>query len=331
MHTKKDVENINHLGFRSFIKKAIDLGVDVHFYKNHRKLIRLSCKGKTVYANENKPPLSAQMGRFTISKKVTKTILNENNISVPRGISAKTAKEAIKKMKNEKLQYPLILKPIDGSLAKGITWNITSQKELRAAVHFLKEEQKKYKFMKRSRFLVEEMFFGDEYRVLVLKNKVISCVKKIPATVIGDGKSTIQELIKKQNKKRLKGYEIKLDKEAKQSIEKAGFTMGSVLPESHNLRLRNDMMLFNGGRSVDCTDMINQSLQKDCVRAVQSLGLEFGGIDLLSKDITKSKNYTIIEINRNPVYVINEKPLVEGKGVDVSHLILQEVFPQLKK
>ncbi len=250
---------------------------------------------------------------------------------MPRGISAKNKTEAIQLIKKNNLSYPLLLKPIDGSLSKGITWNITSQKKLKEAIDYFINERKKYTLLKQNKFIVEEMALGKEYRVLVLGNKVISCVKRLPATIIGDGITSIEKLINIQNKSRPEDQSIKLDDATKKNIKRNNFTLKSILPKSYKLVLRNDVMLGNGGRVIDCTKKINSTIKKQCVKAVKSLGLEYGGIDIISKDITKDTDYVVLEVNSKPVYTINEKPLVEGRGVDVSLLLLQKMFPTLKK
>jgi len=331
MITKKQFATIHHAGFKSLLQKAMEVGIDVYLYPNCANLTRFKYKGRVIYANNNFPPLQSQLGDFTLNKEVTKTILSECNIPVPRGISAINATQAINLIKKNKLSYPLILKPIDGTLSKGITWNITSQQKLKDAVQYLENERKKYTFLNRRKFIVEEMVCGEEYRVLVLENKVISCVERLPATIIGNATSSIEELIATQNKSRPTEHAIKLDDTVAEHIKKNGFTMQSILPKSHKLVLRDDVMLGNGGRIIDCTKQINSSIKKQCIKAVKVLGLVYGGVDIISEDITKNANYSILEINSKPVYTINEKPLVEGPGVDVSLLLLQKMFPELKK
>ncbi len=331
MLTKKQLNTINHAGFKLLIQKAMSIGIDVYLYPNYKNFARFTYKGQVIYANDAYLPLQSKLGNFTLNKEITKIILDEHNVPIPRGIVAKNKTEAIRLIKKNNLSYPLILKPIDGSLSRGITWNITSQKELKNAIDYFTNERKKYALLKQNKFIVEEMIAGREYRVIVLENEVISCVKRLPATIIGNGTDSIKKLIKTQNKLRPKDHPIKLDEIAKKSIKKNNFTLKSVLPKSYKLTLRNDVMVGNGGRAIDYTKKINSTVKKQCVKAVKSLGLEYGGIDIISKDITKNKDYVILEINSKPVYTINEKPLVEGEGVDVSLLLLQKMFPTLKQ
>ncbi len=323
------LSEIKLLGFRAFITKAVQLGVQVYKYEEHVNLFRLTHKDKTVYSNNGFIPFNIQMGEFTINKEITKLILRENNIPTPNGFCIKTQKEALKLFNSNALSIPLIIKPLDGSQALGVTWNITTQSQLLQAIQYLKDKQKNHASLKSKSFLMEEMVFGDEYRILVLKNKVISCVRKLPATVIGDGTSSINQLVKAQNKKRLPDFPIKLDNIAKDKLKEYNYTINSIPKKSQKVILRNDMMISNGGRTIDCTQIINKKLQKQCVQATQLLGLEYAGIDLISKDITKNNDFTILEINTKPAHILNEKPIVEGNGVDVSLLLLQEIFPDI--
>jgi cyanophycin synthetase len=178
---------------------------------------------------------------------------------------------------------------------------------------------------------VEEMYIGDEYRVLIFNDKVVSCVKKVPATIVGNGQSTIKELVKTFDKTRAKGFEIKLDKTALKTITENNFKLDSVLPDKHVLKLRNNLNMSDGGRSIECTKEMSSRLKDICIKATAMAGLTYGGLDLMTKNLATTKDdYVILEINPNPFYNMHEKPLVEGVGVDVSKLILQYLFPSLK-
>lgn len=330
MNTNEYIKTIKHGGFRSFIKRAAELGISISvMYDGDIRFTKLSYKGKTVFCYKNNLPIKRNMGNFTKRKTLTKAVLAEIGISTPRGITARSHTEAIREVRAAKLRYPLIAKPLDGSLAKGVTWNICSEKELRAATqHALIAYGKR----KNISIIVEEMFVGNEYRVLVFGGKVISCVQKIPAGVTGDGKSPIKNLIKTFNKTRLKGFEIRLDATAKESLKKAGLTLDSILEQGRFFKFRNNLNMSDGGRAIDTTRDMHPSLKKAAVAAIEAVGLTYGGLDFLAEDISSEKApYVILEINPHPFYNMNEKPLVEGKGVDVSLLLLESIFPALKK
>lgn len=327
MLNKAYIQKIKHGGFRSFIKKAVELGVDIKIFPAEPLLLKLEHKGKIVFARKGQLPIQKRMGNFTRNKNFTKFLLENMGIRTPRGIVAKNHQEALPLIKKARLSYPLIVKPLDGSLARGVSWNIQTLPELKKAVSFFE----KTKSSKKSQFLVEEMYIGDEFRILVFNGQIVSCVKKVPATIVGNGKSTIKELVKNFDKTRAKGFEIKLDKTALRTISQNNFTLNSVLPADYVLKLRNNLNMSDGGRSIECTKEMSSYLKKICLQAMDAAGLYYGGIDLLTKNLATGKNdYVILEINPNPFYNMHEKPLVEGKGVDVSRKILCYLFPSLK-
>ncbi len=329
MPIQEYIRNIKHGGFKSFIKKAVELGIKVDMIQGDGSpILKLEHSNRVIFCYKRNLPIYKRMGNLTTDKEVTKKILAASGIKTPIGITATSLREALRLVKEKKLHYPLICKPVDGSLAKGVTWDIVSPKELTAAIAHAKGA---YGKRPRVRFLIEEMFVANEYRVLLFEKKVLSCVQKISAGITGDGKSTIAELIKKFDTKRQPGFEIKLDAVAKATLKSHFLTLNSILPKNQFFKLRNNLNMSDGGRSVECTDQMHPSFKDICVRAIEAVGLTYGGIDFFAHDISSEKSdYVIIEINPNPFYNMHEKPLVEGKGIDVSSEILKSIFPKLR-
>lgn len=330
MKPEKYLKTIKHGGFKSFLKKVIEIGVRIEIiYDETGPLVKLSHKNRVVFCNKANVPLYRRMGNLTKNKVTTKIVLDSVGIRTPRGAGVHSYKEALREITKKKLRYPLIAKPVDGSLAKGVTWDIHSLGELKSAI---RHAQMAYGKRHRVMFLIEEMFIGKEYRVLVFNGKVLSCVQKIAAGVTGDGRSDIQTLIHRFNKARARGFEIKLDSVAKQTLQKNGFTLKSVLPKGRFFQLRHNLNMSDGGRSIDHTHRMSKKYKDIAERSIAAVGLTYGGIDIFVKDISSSEeDYVIIEINPHPFYNMHEKPLVEGKGVDVSLQILKHLFPGLKK
>lgn len=329
MNLKMIKEKAQHGGFRSFLKRALELGVHIRFLPVKKCLIRLEYKGDVIFLNGANVPVMRRMGNFTKDKEVTKIILDDSGIRTPRGIVADSFQAAKISMRKSKLRFPVILKPTHGSRALGVTWDIRSEKDLLKAFSHFKKIKKEHS-LKHKTVLVEEMFIGDEYRVLVLNDKVISCVQKIPASIVGDGKSDIKKLVHEFNKTRLPGFKIKIDAVVEETLKKNNLTQSSVLPKKHILRLRNNLNMSDGGRAIDVTKKIHPFFRELSVRATRIAGLSFGGIDVIAEDITTDKKGAVIlEINPNPYFNMNERPLVEGKGVDVSFLLLKQIFPKI--
>jgi cyanophycin synthetase len=321
--------NVQHGGFKSFLLKAIELGVTIELLEKKRSvIIKLSHENTVFFCAKRYLPILCRMGNLTKDKVVTKTVLRSVGIDTPQGIIAISRDQAVAEIREKKLRYPLIVKPLDGSLARGVTWNVTSEDEVALAVsHALTA----YGDRKGISIMVEEMFVGDEYRVLIYKGRIASCIKKVPAGITGDGVSTIQTLIKNFNRQRRHGFEIKLDTIAKKTLSDAGFTLKTVLLKDVFFKLRNNLNMSDGGRSIECTEKMSPALQKICIQAVDAVGLTYGGIDLLTNQLSsKNPAYVILEVNPNPYYNMHEKPLVEGVGIDFSKIVLEDLFPSLR-
>ena len=213
----KELKKLKHGGIKSLLKRAAELRIKVSIFSSEYSLLKLEFKGQTVFIKNGEIPMEKRMGNMTRNKNLTKMILGEIGIATPKGVVATSFNEALNLIKKNNLSYPLIAKPLDGSLAKGVTWDINSREEIRKALATL---EKSKQFQKSKKFLMEEMFIGDEFRVLVLNKKVISCVKKIPASLLGDGRSTIKKLVENFNKTRLKGFKLKVDVVVKNTLKK---------------------------------------------------------------------------------------------------------------
>lgn len=326
--TASDLENLKHGGVKSLLSKAIALGIKVKIFTDDSGLVKLEYKDRKIFIKRGAVPVSKRMGNLTTDKNLTKACLNEIGVSVPRGFVADSSKEALLQVKKMKLKYPLILKPVNGTLARGVVWDIKNSKELEKHILKFKILEKKYKY---KYFLVEEMSMGSEYRILVFNGKVISCVEKIPASIQGDGKSSVEELIHKFNEGRRKGFEIKIDSTVLKNLRMKKISLKSVIAKGDTLKLRNNLNMSDGGRSVEFTSKMSKFFKKICEKAVDAVGLTYGGVDLITEDITNSKStYVILEINPNPFYNMHEKPLVEGKGIDFSLIVLKSLFSNLK-
>lgn len=324
----KTIDRIRHGGVRSLLKRALELGIDVKFSSQNDSIAILTYKNKKIVIKKSTVPLQRRMGNMTTDKNLTKICLKEFGINSPKGFVSNSSKEALKMVRKMKLRYPLILKPVNGTLARGVIWDIRTEKELEKSIIQFKKTEKKFHY---SHFIVEEMQTGKEYRVLIYNGRVVSCVEKIAASVIGDGVSTIDNLIHQFNKKRKKGFEIKIDKVVIENLKRNKLDVKSVIPKGKILKLRNNLNMSDGGRSVEYTKKMSKFFKKVCEKACSAVGISYGGIDLFTKDISLSgAEYAILEINPNPFYNMHEKPLVEGRGIDFSLKILKFLFPGLK-
>ncbi|MFP4616856.1 MAG: hypothetical protein ACLFNR_01705 [Candidatus Paceibacterota bacterium] len=224
--------------------------------------------------------------------------------------------------------FPVVVKPVIGEKGEDVVVKINNMGDLRKVCDRL--------FQKYNYILVEEMVFGKDHRLLVLGGEVIAALERRPPKVVGDGKRTILELIEKSNEGRKEEGDdispylktLKIDEEMKRYINEQGHKPTSVLPKDEVVYLRGNANFTTGGEVEDITDKVCEENKKMAVKAVESLGLEFGGVDIITSDISDpldKENGKIIEVNSNPGLWIHHLPHY-GKPRNPAGKILDYLF-----
>jgi D-alanine-D-alanine ligase-like ATP-grasp enzyme len=196
----------------------------------------------------------------------------------------------------KKLGFPVVAKPNDQSQGRNV-FLAYSDKELRRALRSI--------FRTGRIALVQPFIRGEDYRLVVLDSKIISAYRRIPLNVMGDGRSSISELLrKKQRRFIVEGRDTKLhiDPRMRSKLKRQQLSLGSVLPKGERVELLDNANLSTGGDAVDVTGSIHPSLKKIAVNVTKDMGLRLCGVDLLvvGNIDRKPKEYRILEINAAP-------------------------------
>ena len=273
------------------------------------------------------PYTTLEAAATCLDKWATKDILRKNGIFTPKGIvfSAKDSEsDVLSKIKS--FNYPVVLKPTKGIKGKGVLTNIRSREEfveaLRSSVHDDTRED----------WLVEEQVEGDEYRVLVIEDRVAAATLRVRASVVGDGVRPVRKLIQRYNKARrgnphLRKKPVKVDVHLERVLASQGYTLDSVLSEGEKIRLTNPANFAVGGSSKQCTELLPTTVGDACVLAVASIsGLFHAGLDVI---VTEKGEPYVIEVNHNPGIGAQHFP-AEGVGCDIAAILVDSYFPKTK-
>ncbi|EJP6473494.1 cyanophycin synthetase [Clostridium botulinum] len=259
-------------------------------------------------------------------KLLSKNILMDQCIPVAEGYKVSNYIDLL--FKAERIGYPVVLKPRFGNQGKGVIVNIKNQKELVNAYRIINN--------KFQNIMIEKYINGKDYRACVVDGKVVAVAQRIPPYIIGNGKSTIYELIKELNRdeRRGDGHEkpltkVKIDKELKNNINKVGYTLGHILPKGDKLELRHNANLSTGGVAVDCTDLICNETKEVCERVAKAIGIDICGIDICCEDISKplNDNEGIMEVNAAPGIRMHQYPY-KGESRNVAKAIVDMMFKE---
>jgi len=228
----------------------------------------------------------------------------------------------------ESVGYPAVIKPLDGNHGKGATVGIKSLEAAKTAF----EKAREY-----SRFIiVEKQLEGSDFRALVVNNQLIAVAERIPAHVVGDGKSTIKELIDQTNAdpRRGLGHEkvltlIDIDGQTIRCITSSGYTLDSVLPKGEKLSLKTTANISTGGTAIDRTDEVHPHNAFLFERIARIIGLDVAGIDVIAPNVSEKLSDSgggIIEVNAAPGFRMHLSPS-EGIGRNVAEHVIDMLYP----
>lgn len=193
--------------------------------------------------------------------------------------------------------FPLVVKPNSGTQGTDVAL-VHSKKEFYRAMRAI--------FRHDRVALVQRYVQGRDYRIVVLDKEIISAYERIPLNVIGDGRSTILQLLKKKQRefhisKRDTNINVK-DSRIKNKLARQGKTLPWIPKLGEQVFLLDNANLSTGGDAVDVTNHIHPAFKKLAVQLTRDMGLRLCGVDLMVDGdiIEKPKKYWILEINAAP-------------------------------
>ncbi|MCJ8208240.1 cyanophycin synthetase [Mucilaginibacter sp. RS28] len=262
-------------------------------------------------------------------KEETKRILEMHAIPVANGMTVSSVKEV--SVAIDKIGFPLVFKPLDGNHGRGATINVKTEAEAIAAYEHAAKISR--------RVIVEKFITGYDFRVLVINNQMVAAALRKPAHVIGDGQSTVQELIDKENQDPRRGYghenvltEIKIDRDTMDLLTKKGYTLESIPEADEVVYLKSTANLSTGGTSVDVTDHVHPENIFICERISKVIGLDICGIDIMAVNLTEpitENGGVVLEVNAAPGFRMHIAPS-EGIPRNVAGHVIDMLYPPAK-
>lgn len=311
------------------MEAALKKGLGVKIVSKRFNLLKITCNGEARFVKGTSFPVNPQPACFIANNKfLTKRILRTHKIPVPKSWLVRTPVEARKTILKKNL-FPCVLKPIKGAHGNKVFVNIESLAEFDEILPLI------FTRPGRKSVLIEEFVKGKDFRFLVVGNKVSAVMERIPAHVIGDGKSNIRRLIKKFNQGPLVGkrYEkpmckIRLNGEVKRNLIKQGRKLTYIPKKNEKVFLRQNANISTGGIGKDATDAVNGELKKTAVMAAKAIGMAIAGVDIIY-DRQTGKFY-VLELNDCPGIDIHHYPVI-GRSKEVASDIVDFLFDgQLK-
>jgi len=262
-------------------------------------------------------------------KEATNQMLADLGLPVPQQRLVYDPKNAARAA--ERIGYPVVVKPLNANHGRGISVGMENPDDVAAAFELAQENNRGSRGV-----IIESFIQGLDHRMLVVNGALVAVSKRVPGHVVGDGKQTVEQLVEEVNSdpRRGVGHEkvltrLELDAKAIEHLEELNYTKDTVLPAGEVVFLRSTANLSTGGTAIDVTDIVHPDNRDMAIRAVMAIGLDIGGVDFLSADISRSykeNGAAICEINAAPGFRMHVAPS-EGKPRDVAGAVMEMLFP----
>jgi len=259
-------------------------------------------------------------------KEETNEILRDLGLPVPEQRIVRSGTDAVRAAK--RIGFPVVLKPLAGNHGRGVSINLKTAEEVELGFKKAREHGRT--------IIVESYIEGFDHRLLVVNGELVAAAKREPGHVVGDGKHTIRELVDVVNEdpRRGVGHEkvltrLEFDHQAERLLSKIGYTEDTVLEKGEVVYLRSTANLSTGGTALDVTDVIHPDNREMAIRSINAIGLDIGGVDFLTNDITLSYREAggaICEVNAGPGFRMHVAPS-EGTPRDVAGPVIDMLFP----
>jgi cyanophycin synthetase len=262
-------------------------------------------------------------------KQITRRLLTDAGVPVAPGGAARTAEEAVRLL--AALGAPVVVKPRQGRQGEHVALNLRTSAEVEQAFAAAGGD-----------IVVERQLAGHDYRVLIVADEVVAAAERVAAHVVGDGRSTVTELVARTNADPRRGVgharvltRIDLDAAALAVLDRQALSPDSVPVADRQVWLRDNANLSTGGTGSDVTDRVHPDVTRLCLRVAALVGLDIAGIDLRLADIAAPLPPTgdpdrltagVIEVNAVPGLRMHLAP-VHGRSRDVGDAIVRAMFP----
>lgn len=259
-------------------------------------------------------------------KQMTRMLLEQVGVPVPRGRVAKTVEEACAVARE--LGFPVVVKPRDGNHGRGVSFGIRDCDDMAEAFAIAIEENHR----RSGGVIVEQYARGVAHRLLVVGERMVAAARGQHDVVVGDGTRTIRELVDDANRDPHRGPNftdilslMKLDDLAVAQLKRQSLTPDDVPEAGRRVTIK-----INGDLTTDETDEVCPDVARHVVLAAKAVGLDIAGIDLVAEDISRplaEQRGMVIEVNAGPGMFMHIAPR-HGKPRPVGEAIVELMFKE---
>jgi D-alanine-D-alanine ligase-like ATP-grasp enzyme len=255
---------------------------------------------------------STGTAKIATDKDVTVAILEELGLPTPRSHFVTIKRDKLGRTNRiqhsdeykrllafaQRVDFPIFIKPNKGSQGRNV-FKLRDEEGMRDVLHLMLKDAPGY-------FIAQEACVGEEYRIVCVQGEIILAYGRKPLSVVGNGVSTIQELVEVKLKSLIeRGREVELVSHSEKIISHLagkGMTLLTITAAGEALSVLSNRNLSDGSEPFECTNEIRAKYAQLCRDVYEKAGVDYCGLDLIEDTRSGGIKPMIIEINSNPGY-----------------------------
>ena len=305
-------EDLNPYG-QIIVNEARRRGIHVEVTDAEGGFFRLTYGGRSVHCRESLSEFTSGVAvSICDDKAVTRRVVERAGVEVPAQVEI-GADDDLKPAEDFLKEHgSVVVKPARGEQGRGVAIDLSTTQDVEAAIEAARKIC--------DRVILEEFVEGNDLRLVVIDYRVVAAAMRRPPLVVGDGRSTIADLIARQSRRRqaATGGEssIPVDEETERCLAAAGHSLDEVLDEGKDAFVRRSANLHTGGTIHDVTGEVHPVLIEAAIKAARAIEIPVTGIDLMVKS-PRLADYRFIEANERPGLANHEPQPTAERFVDL--------------
>lgn len=294
-------------------------------------LFEFSRDGLAVHVLGQRTPFADPVSfRLAAAKDLTYELLARAGVRVPEHIVVHRRDRRGAHAFLETGSSPLVVKPARGGGAgRGVTPSIEKASQLERALDYAGSTS--------DRILVERQAVGDHFRFLLLDGEVLDVIRRGRPQVVGDGTSTIEELMFAEYDRRLrtdsteglKPFPVDLD--CLFTLEKQGLRLSTRLPQGDTVVVKSATNISGARTCIPVRGPIDSDIVGEVRAAAAAVGVRLAGVDVVAPDIDGSpvsSNSVVLEVNPIPGFHHHYSVADPDAATPVAVAVLEALFAQ---
>jgi D-alanine-D-alanine ligase-like ATP-grasp enzyme len=304
--TNRQHENVVPARLEAFTRRMWEeaaAAVGASFSEPAPRLFEFDREGLTVHVLGQRTPFADPVSiELASAKDLSYTLLTRAGVRVPEHVVVRRGDQMAARSFLETGPAPVVVKPARGGGAGlGVTPSVETASQLERALRGAGSTSE--------RLIVERQAVGNQFRILLLDGKVLDVIRRGLPQVVGDGTSTIEELMFVEYDRRLQAETMEgmkpflADLDCLFTLERQGLNLSTRLPKGTTVVVKSTSNISGGQSCVTVREPVAREVLHEVRAAAAAVGVRLAGVDVIAPDVERplaSSNGVVLEVNPIP-------------------------------